>query len=148
MREAKVECNICGRLWKRATSRMEEGKTCSKRCASIKGYLCGNRKETGIELRLQSLLLAMDIEFIIQKPLLGVTVADIFIEPNVAIFADGEYWHGGAMVQYKDAEKTKKLVRGGYVVLRLDEEEIDDEIDSVREKVAEAYGKRRSNKEL
>jgi len=148
MRESKVECKICGRLWKCATSRMEEGKTCSKRCASIKGYLCGNRKETGIELKLQSMLLAMDIEFVTQKPILGVTIADIFIEPNVAIFADGAYWHGDAVTQYKDSQKTQKLKRGGYVVLRLDEEEIDEDLNSVREKVAEAYGKRRIAKKL
>lgn len=148
MRDAKVECKICGRLWKRATARMEENKTCSKRCASIKGYLSGDRKETGIELKLQALLLGMDIEFITQKPILGVTVADIFIAPNVAIFADGEYWHSGAMMEYKDAEKTKKLVRGGYIVLRLDEEEIDEDIESVRQKIEDAYSRRRANKEL
>jgi very-short-patch-repair endonuclease len=127
---------------------MQEGKTCSKKCASIKGYLSGDHKETGIELKLQALLLGMDIEFTTQKPLLGVTIADIFIEPNVAVFADGAYWHSEAMIQYKDGEKTKKLQRGGYIVLRLDEEEIDDDIEAVREKILEAYGRRRISKEL
>lgn len=148
MREAKVECRICGRLWKRATGRMLEGKTCSKRCASIKGYLSGDRKETGIELKLQALLLAMDIEFVTQKPLLGVTVADIFISPNVAVFADGTYWHSGAMKEYKDAEKTKMLLRAGYVVLRLTETEIEKDIDGVGKKIKEAYLIRRAAKEL
>jgi very-short-patch-repair endonuclease len=127
---------------------MEQGKTCSKKCASIKGYLSGNHKETSIELKLQSLLLAMDIEFITQKPLLGVTVADIFIYPNVVIFADGEYWHRGAMKEYKDGEKTKKLRRAGYVVLRLEEKEINKDIEEVRKKVTSAYGSRRIKKEL
>jgi very-short-patch-repair endonuclease len=127
---------------------MEEGKTCSKACSSIKGYLGGNHKETGIELKLQGLLLAMGIEFVTQKPLLGVTVADIFISPNVAIFADGEYWHGGAMKEYRDREKTRKLVKAGYVVLRLEEKEINKDIESVRKKVTSAYGSRRIKKEL
>lgn len=148
MRGKTYECTICGRLWKRETARMQEGKTCSKKCASIKGYLSGDHKETGIELKLQALLLGMDIEFTTQKPLLGVTIADIFIEPNVAVFADGAYWHSEAMIQYKDGEKTKKLQRGGYIVLRLDEEEIDDDIEAVREKILEAYGRRRISKEL
>lgn len=144
----KVTCQICGRLWKNATLRMVQGKTCNKKCASIKGYLSGDRKETGIELKLQELLREMGIEYTTQKPLLGVTVADIFIEPNVAVFADGTYWHSGAMKEYKDSEKTKTLKRGGYVVLRLEEKEINKDIEAVKIKVTEAYGKRRIKKEL
>ena len=148
MRPQKVECEICGRLWNRETERMRDGKTCSKRCASIKGYLSGNRKETGIELKLQGLLLAMNIDFEIQKPLLGVTVADVFIPPNVVLFADGTYWHSGAMKEYKDGEKTKKLTKAGYIVLRLEEKEINKDIELVRKKVTSAYEKRRIKKEL
>jgi len=148
MQPSKHECQICGKIWYKLSQRMEEGKTCSKACSSIKGYLGGNHKETGIELKLQGLLLAMGIEFVTQKPLLGVTVADIFISPNVAIFADGEYWHGGAMKEYRDREKTRKLVKAGYVVLRLEEKEINKDIESVRKKVTSAYGSRRIKKEL
>jgi very-short-patch-repair endonuclease len=90
----------------------------------------------------------MGIAFVIQKPLLGVTVADIFIEPNVAIFADGTYWHKGAMKEYKDGEKTKALKRGGYVVLRLTEKEINKDLEGVALKVTEAYSCRRINKQL
>jgi very-short-patch-repair endonuclease len=127
---------------------MREGKTCSTRCSSIKGYLSGDRKETSIELKLQSLLTEMGIEYTTQKPLLGVTVADIFILPNVAIFADGLYWHKGAMKEYKDGEKTRKLERGGYVVLRLTEAEINKEVELVKKKVTAAYEKRKIKKEL
>jgi very-short-patch-repair endonuclease len=141
-------CAICGKIWNRLTLRMEQGKTCSKKCASIKGYLSGDRKETGIELKLQSLLLALDIEFETQKPILGVTIADVFILPNVAIFADGAYWHGDPMTQYKDAEKTKRLRRAGYIVLRLDEEEIEEDAELVKSKLLEAYNCRRITKKL
>jgi len=148
MRKQKFECKTCGKLWSRESERMRDGKTCSKRCASIKGYLSGNRKETGIELKLQAILLSLDIAFVTQKPILGVTIADIFIEPNVAIFADGAYWHGDAMTQYKDSQKTQKLTRGGYVVLRLDEEDIEEEDELVKSKLLEAYNCRRITKEL
>lgn len=148
MTRCKATCPICGRLWKNATLRMEQGKTCNKKCASIKGYLSGDRKETGIELKLQELLREMGIAYLTQKPLLGVTVADIFIEPNVAIFADGAYWHSGAMKEYKDSEKTRQLKCGGYVVLRLEEKEINKDIEAVKIKVTEAYGKRRIKKIL
>jgi hypothetical protein len=148
MRPPKYTCKICGKIWTRETERMREGKTCSSRCSSIKGYLSGDRKETGIELKLQSLLTEMGIAYTTQKPLLGVTVADIFVAPNVAIFADGEYWHRGAMKEYKDSEKTRKLEKSGYVVLRLSEGEINKNIEETRKKVTLAYEKRKIKKEL
>ena len=144
----KYECTICGRLWKKETERLINKQTCTPKCAGIKGYLSGEHKETGIELKLQELLRVMGIEFVTQKPLLGVTIADIFIYPNVAIFADGTYWHKGAMKEYKDSEKTKQLVKGGYVVLRLQEEEINKSPNETQEKLRYAYGQRRVTKKL
>jgi len=148
MRKPKTECLICGRLWKEATARMISGQTCSKMCASIKGYLSGNRKETDIELKLQGLLLSLNIDFTTQKPLLGITVADVFIYPNVAIFADGEYWHSGAAREAKDKDKARKLTRAGYVVLRLEGNEILEKDAEVKKKVTEAYEKRKIKKKL
>ena len=148
MPQTKFECLICGRLWKSPTLRMVQKLTCSKSCASIKGYLSGNHKETGIELKLQGLLLSMGIEFVTQKPLLGVTVVDIFVFPNVAIFADGSYWHSGSEKEYRDSEKTRKLKKAGYVVLRLDEKEINKDVETVKKKLLEAYSCRRVKKEL
>jgi very-short-patch-repair endonuclease len=148
MGPTRYECSICGRLWKRDSERLREKKTCTPKCASIKGYLSGDHKETGIELKLQELLVAMGIEFVIQKPILGVTIADIFIYPNVAIFADGTYWHKGAMKEYKDGEKTRQLKKGGYVVLRLEEQEINKDVEKTREKLLFAYGQRRVTKKL
>jgi very-short-patch-repair endonuclease len=148
MRRTLYECSICGRIWKKETDRLINKQTCSPRCAGIKGYLSGDRKETGIELKIQELLGEMGIEYITQKPLLGVTVADVFIYPNVAIFADGAYWHSGAMMEYKDGEKTKKLQKSGYVVLRLTEKEINKETEQVKIKLIQAYEKRRIKKEL
>jgi very-short-patch-repair endonuclease len=128
---------------------MMEGKTCSKTCSSIKGYLSGDRKETGIELKLQSLLTEMSIEFITQKPVLGVTIADLFIYPNVAIFADGKYWHHSTEAQEnKDRSITMKLKKAGYVVLRLEEDEINKNIEEVRKKVTYAYSCRKIEKKL
>jgi very-short-patch-repair endonuclease len=147
MRE-QYECGICGRLWKKQTERLINKQTCTPKCAGIKGYLSGDRKETGIELKLQELLQAMGIEFVTQKPVLGVTIADIFIYPNVAIFADGTYWHSGDVKEFKDMEKTKTLQKGGYVVLRLEEQEIEENETAVRKKLTYAYGQRKATKKL
>lgn len=145
MRLPSVECPICGKVWREPSQRMREGKTCSKICSSIKGYLSGDRKETGIELKLQALLTEMGIEFVTQKPIIGVTIADIFISPNVVIFADGTYWHQD---KAKDKEKTDKLKKHHYVVLRLEEEEINKDIELVKKKVTHAYSCRKIEKKL
>jgi very-short-patch-repair endonuclease len=145
MRLPSVECDLCGKIWREPSQRMREGKTCSKICSSIKGYLNGDRKETGIELKLQELLVSLNIPFITQKPLLGVTVADIFIYPNVAIFADGTYWHRDDL---RDQKKTHTLKKHHYVVLRLTEEEINESIDIVRDKLLYAYSSRKIEKKL
>ena len=116
---------------------------------SIKGYLSGNRKETGIELKLQDLLRSLNIEFIIQKPLIGITIADVFIYPNIAIFADGKYWHHNTETQEnKDRSITTKLKKAGYVVLRLEEDEINKNIDEVKKKVLFSYSCRKIEKVL
>ena len=148
MRLPKYECSICGRIWDRETERLRQKKTCSTKCSSIKGYLSGDRKETGIELKIQQALIELNIPFEIQKPLLGITVADVFISPNVAIFADGEYWHGEEETKHKDLEKTKKLEKHHYIVLRLSEAEINSDIAAVKEKILESYQCRKAKKEL
>ena len=134
----KVACTICGKFRKQATARMEEGKTCSPLCSSIKGYLSGDRKETEIELRLQELVRSLGLDFEIQKPLCGVTVADVFIPPNIALFADGAYWHRDT--KHEDEQKSKELRKYGIEVLRLGEEEILK--GQVEEKVKKAWRRR------
>lgn len=148
MRLPTYECSLCGRIWKRETERLRERKTCSKRCASIKGYLSGNHSETSIELKIQEIIRSLGFEFVTQKPILGVTVADVLIYPNVAIFADGDYWHRGKLKEYKDREKTKTLERCGYVVLRLSETEINKDPSGVTEKIKLSYSRRKAKKEL
>jgi very-short-patch-repair endonuclease len=148
MRLASVTCGICGKIWREPSQRMREGKTCSKSCSSIKGYLGGDRKETSIELKLQEILTELHISFEIQKPLLGITVADIFIYPNVAIFADGEYWHSEEGKKFKDNEKTKKLEKHHYIVLRLLESDINNNPEKIKTELIAAYDKRKAEKKL
>jgi very-short-patch-repair endonuclease len=148
MRLANVACGICGRIWREPSQRMREGKTCGKICSSIKGYLSGDRKETRIELKLQEILTELNITFETQKPLLGVTIADIFIYPNVAIFADGEYWHSEEGKKIRDNQKTKKLEKHHYIVLRLLESDINNNPEKIKTELITAYGKRKAEKKL
>lgn len=88
------------------------------------------------EIPLQKLLKENNIKFEKHKPISG--QPDIFIEPNICIFADGDYWHAnpkfyksdspilssrGKKPAYKIWEKdekiNQKLIQLDYQVLRL-----------------------------
>jgi len=98
-------------------------------------------KDTKLERKLQELLNTNNIQFTKHKPILG--QPDIFIEPNICIFADGDYPHGWLYLQGKDYSKyralnnehfekkikkdqsvTTRLEAQGYKVLRLWEHEV------------------------
>jgi len=90
-------------------------------------------QDTSIELKLQALLTMHGITFSTHKPIEG--QPDIFIEPNICIFADGCFWHGcdqcfeekdGRMRKQKvcDLLIEQKLVNDGYKVIRFWEHDI------------------------
>lgn len=99
-------------------------------------------KDTLPERILQQSLTSNNIDFKKHKPLLGICQCDVFIEPNIAIFVDGCWWHGceqcldrNNMPGWIKARKmadlmiTQKLQNDGYVVLRFWEHEIHGDID-------------------
>lgn len=94
-------------------------------------------KDNSIEIKLQNFLKELGIPFEKHKPLLNIAQADMFIEPNRVVFADGRYWHGcedcadkNKMSSWIRARKvadiliTEKLIRKGFVVLRFWEHKI------------------------
>lgn len=96
-------------------------------------------QDTSIEIKLQEALYREGIPFKTHSAILG--QPDIFIEPNICIFADGDYWHGNPMkykadsslmykkilnrkmtakeVWDKDAKISDELDKQGYIVLRF-----------------------------
>jgi len=94
-----------------------------------------NNKCTSIEIKIQKALKDKNIDFEINKPLSG--LPDIFIKPNICIFADGDYWHcnpikypNGPINNYQKTriEKDKRINRilksNKYKVLRFWENDI------------------------
>jgi len=78
---------------------------------------------TKIEIILQNLLKNEKIKYKTQiHTLIG--TPDIFIEPNICIFADGDYWHNREEAKKKDKIVNKELQKRGYVVLRYWEHDI------------------------
>lgn len=79
--------------------------------------------DTKIEVILQKALQEEKIKYETQKYSLPGT-PDIFIKPNVCIFADGDYWHNRPGEQKKDKRINKQLKDMDYIVLRFWEHEI------------------------
>lgn len=89
-------------------------------------YWVSKAEFSSIEIKLQNLLKENDVEFEVNYPLFG--TPDIFIKPNICIFADGCYWHKCSECGFeesirkereRDKEVTQKLQSQGYVVIRL-----------------------------
>jgi G:T-mismatch repair DNA endonuclease (very short patch repair protein) len=90
----------------------------TKNILRIKSY---NRKQkyydTKPELILQNIL--VDNSIIFQKNVKLYGAPDIFVQPNICIFVDGEYWHNYPHLRDRDLQVNKILKNKGYVVLRF-----------------------------
>lgn len=86
-------------------------------------------KDTSIEIQLQEALKQKGIAFEPHKPLFG--QPDIFIQPNLCIFADGDYWHNREKSKSRDILVNSTLTQQGYIVLRFWEHQINSDIKSI-----------------
>lgn len=75
------------------------------------------------ERMLQDELTRRQINFVTQYTELEGT-PDIFIEPNICVFADGDYWHSRDSQKIRDSHVNSTLEKQGYVVIRLWEHDI------------------------
>ena len=117
-------------------------------------------KDTKPEKDLQKILNDKGIEFEKHKPILG--QPDIFIEPNICIFVDGDYWHanpndfthkgklhprfkpGDHIVGNlsakdkwaKDKSVTQRLKKKGYKVMRFWHSELENYQEKCLQKLA------------
>lgn len=79
-------------------------------------------KDTKIELKMQEELKRRGISFKKHIEIFG--LPDIFVEPNICIFCDGDYWHNREGAKERDAKVNDRLGRIGYRVVRFWEHEI------------------------
>lgn len=89
------------------------------------------KKSTIIELILYELLNELQIPFNKHKAIKMICQADVFVEPNIVLFADGDYWHCNPRfykkpktdAQRKNIERDRnansKLIKEGYTVYRF-----------------------------
>lgn len=92
-------------------------------------------KDTKIEMALQDELTNRKIAYEKHKSMIG--LPDIFIEPDICIFADGDYWHNLPNRQEHDKEINQQLIDEGYLVLRYWEHEINDNVDGCVDEIGD-----------
>ena len=114
-------CPICGGEFYVYPSNVKRGngKFCSKRCATIANNLVQKDHDTDIELIIEGWLVRNNIKHEKQKNIEGVSIPDFFIEPNICIYADGDYWHGLEKVKKRDKWINGQLKGRGYNVIRI-----------------------------
>lgn len=103
----------------------------------LKSRLNFPRKNTSIEKILQKQLKNHNVMFKTDKPLLNITRVDVFIPPNICVYADGDYWHELPKVKKRDIRQTKKLKEAGYIVLRFGGSEIRESLDDCINQILE-----------
>lgn len=119
-----LECEFCHKKYEKQPSVAKNSKYCSVRCHNISNYINMPKKETSIEILLRKELEKNNIIFENQHPILKRTISDFFIEPNLVIYADGNYWHNIPFVKKRDESINNLLCKNDFVVLRYTEDEI------------------------
>ena len=80
------------------------------------------QKDTKPERFLQEVLHNEKIKFRTHEPIMG--QPDIFIDPDICIFVDGDYWHNLPKAIKHDIIVNDSLEKDGYHILRFWEHEI------------------------
>lgn len=83
-------------------------------------------QDTSIEVALQKELTRRGIPFIKHKTIFG--LPDLYIEPNICIFADGDYWHRRPESEGKDSKVNAYLLSKGYRIYRFWEKDINADV--------------------
>jgi len=104
---------------------------------ALKAFLAVPKTNTSIELKLQKHLDNWGIQYTTQVPLLGITAIDIFVKPNVCVYANGNYWHNYPNGTESDDKITQTLENSGYKVFRFWGSEIRENPDQCIMKILE-----------
>ena len=121
----KHRCAICGKMFERPPHRNGyDAKTCSRNCNSQ--YAARHNKffHNRVEQRMEAILVENGIGFESQKRIPGIAFPDFFVNPNICIFVDGDYWHTRGKNPKLDLERNEQMRENGFLVLRFWESDI------------------------
>jgi very-short-patch-repair endonuclease len=116
-------CEICG---EEVRSRKKIARFCSAECKdkAHSKYMLETPPmvpccDTDIERILESWLIENDIEHEKQTVIKDICRTDFFVQPNICIFADGDYWHQQKKTVVRDKWVNRQLEKNGYKIIRI-----------------------------
>lgn len=125
---------------KRKISEVHKGKKLSEqhkqKLKLVRAFIVIPNKDTSIEVKLQTKLTNLGYTYKKHFPIFG--QPDIaFPNEKIAVFADGDYWHGPKRpdVQSRDKLVNETLIKQGWIVLRYWEYEINKYIDDIIDEI-------------
>jgi G:T-mismatch repair DNA endonuclease (very short patch repair protein) len=77
------------------------------------------RSRTKPELVVENILKSLNILYQSQKKISKICIPDFFIQPNICIFVDGDYWHNIPKIKDRDLAQNQKLKESGYTYIRI-----------------------------
>jgi len=112
------KCIQCGAIFQTRASSQNKNLFCCRRC-----YIeYGGR--TSIEIKMTKSLDKIGCLYCEQKLIKNKkiwTYVDFFIEPNICLYVDGDYWHSLPENIERDLRNNKWLSENGYTVIRITE---------------------------
>lgn len=144
--ELKIEntCVVCGRRHYISPSRLKSGKKiyCSYRCRNImiiSNFKNNGCKNTSIEVKMQEELNKRGVKYETQHRIKNIAVVDIFIEPNIVVQCDGDYWHSLQDHKDRDVKQDLELMFNGYIIYRFWEKHINKSVEKCVDKIKELH---------
>ena len=133
-------CKLCHKPFSVRPDQVKRGvgRFCSRSCSSMWTKAHMRKAMTTIELAVVMELARREVEHQPQYPIPAArTVVDVFIPPNICVYADGDYWHSSIKVKQRDAKQDEDLLRLGYQVYRFREADIRISIASCVDRIQE-----------
>lgn len=126
----KLICHQCGIEYKKDRSELNhKSRFCSHSCRAIYTMVRCKKSGTSIENKISEELSKRGIKFVSQYPITNArTIPDFFIEPNICIYADGNYWHNLPRQKVVDSRQNIRLKELGYIVYRFWEKDINNNV--------------------
>lgn len=127
----RTKCFICSKVMFVVPSRLKNKKDvfCSYHCRNLyitKLFKRNGCKDTSIEIKIQKELDKRGVNYKKQFRVSNIAVVDLFLEPNIVIQCDGNYWHNLPNRKEKDKLQNEKLLANGFRLYRFSEGEINE----------------------
>ena len=100
------------------------GKFCSHRCSGIWNVKHSKKKDTSIEIAIETELIKQNIPYLKQSPVEGIALVDFLLPDKIVIQCDGDFWHSTQEAKDRDTNQDFLLGFRGYKIYRFSGTEI------------------------